>query len=158
MKPAPKWTIGLLWGLTLAVPLSVVLWMRVDYDRSYLRLQRDAQETIAQFQQRLNAENFDVICRRASSCEDYLNPAENWRSHLEHIRNHFGAFQEVRKSRVAVNVELGRVVADFDSSFEKGLLNERFVMKEVDGRLKLIMYMSNAKTEDAPVRKDPAKE
>jgi hypothetical protein len=50
------------------------------------------------------------------------------------------------------------VVADFDSSFEKGLLNERFVMKEVDGRLKLIMYMSNAKTEDAPVRKDPAKE
>src|SRR5271167_2980646 len=98
MKMGPRRKIGLLWGLIFAIPLTVLLWMRTDYDRAYLRLRHDAQETIAQFHQRLNAKDFAAICRDASSCEDFLSPPENWRSDLEHVRGHFGSFQGVLKS------------------------------------------------------------
>jgi hypothetical protein len=135
----------LLSGLTLAVPAFFGLRIWSDLRASRLRQEREAVTVIAQFHQRLNAHDFDAICRDADKGSDFPNLRQDWRILLGDVRNRLGSFKSVRGSEIKVFIEPPSVRGDIVSLFEKGEQREIFVMKEFDERLKIVTYRTVTK-------------
>jgi hypothetical protein len=148
MKRRTKWIVGLLSALILAVPAFFALLIWRDFHVSRVRQEREAVSAVAQFHKRFNAGEFDKICDDAFACPDSADLRQAWHSVLHGVRSRAGAFKSVVKPEVIVFIEPPSVRADTVSSFEKGEIEEIFVMRHPDeGCLKIVTYQTVTKEE-----------
>jgi len=131
-------------GLVLALLVSLSLFWRFEQSR-------ETASAIQQFHERLNAGAFDKICEDAFACRTSADLRNGWNSVLQEVRDRGGKFRAVKTSEIKAYKEPPLVRADYVSSFEKTEIREIFILKRLDGRLRIFSFQTVTKEPRPPV-------
>ena len=140
MNRNAKWTIGLLLGLIVLVPVSLGIAMWTGFRRTTALQTRAAEELVARFHENFNSDNVDGICNDTFTCDSAERARQIWKPTVDGVKARCGKFKSAVKSSIEVYVEPGSVRAEYISYFEKGQMREIFAMRDIGGHIKLLQY------------------
>jgi hypothetical protein len=103
---------------------------------------KDAEKSVATFHQRVDNGDYEAVWRDSSELLTKAESKEKLVGLLTAIHDQFGKVKAAKQNGWKVNYDNGVSTTEVNmtTTYEKGVLNERFVFENVDKAQKLLTY------------------